>query len=245
MKKALYLIPCLLMLALQYAYSSPKDDAAQKYNGAESLKKGLELKADLSAFIPYDMYHMGSVSLERARIALNDGKYNDAAYNATEASIRFEIVGLVAQARAARFERMKLLSDSCSTGIMTNPVMDAQFFKKGDVFRANVYDRQVFVTKKDHVYYTISTDGKERLDKIVKVLDSYPNYKMKIIGHTSDPDYNDYSKQKADVVAKYFYGKNISSDRIEIMGMGNKEVLDTHLGYRRVDRVEFILSAPK
>jgi outer membrane protein OmpA-like peptidoglycan-associated protein len=191
------------------------------------------------------MFNLGSVSLERARVALNDGKYNDAAYNASDASIRFEIASLVAQARAARYERMKLLGDSCTAGIMTNPVMDAQFFKKGEVFRANIYDRQVFVIKKDHVYYTISSDGKEKLDKIVKVLNSYPNYKMKIVGHTSEPDYNDYSKQKADVVAKYFYGKNISSDRIEIMGMGNKEVLDTHLGFRRVDRVEFILSAPK
>jgi outer membrane protein OmpA-like peptidoglycan-associated protein len=103
----------------------------------------------------------------------------------------------------------------------------------------------VFVTKKDHVYYKISSEGKERLDKIIKVLSAYPNYKMKIVGHTSEQDHNDYSKQKADIIAKYFYEKNVTADRIEVIGLGNKEVLDTYLGYRRVDRVEFILSALK
>ena len=68
---------------------------------------------------------------------------------------------------------------------------------------------------------------------------------MKIVGHTAESDYNEYSKQKADIIAKYFYGKNIPSDRIEIMGLGNKEVIDTHLGFRRVDRIEFILAAPR
>ena len=178
-------------------------------------------------------------------VSKDDGKYNDALYNAKEATIRFEIASLTAQSRSARHQRMNLISEKCSTGIMTNPVMDAQFFKKGDVFRANAYDRQIFTVRKNHVYYTLSSGGKEKLDKIVRVLAAYPDYRMKIVGHTAGSDYNEYSRQKADIVAKYFYGKNISSDRIEIMGLGNKEVLDTHLGFRRIDRVEFILTAPR
>lgn len=245
MNKSVFVIPCFMFFFLQAAFTAPKDDASKKYNDAESMKRSLEARAELSAFIPFDMFNLGSVRLERARVYLNDGKYNDAAYNATEASIRFEIASLTAQARAARSEKMKLLSDSCTAGIMTNPVMDAQFFKKGDVFRANIYDRQVFVTKKDHVYYKISPEGKERLDKIIKVLGVYPNNKMKIVGHTAEPDHNDYSKQKADIIAKYLYEKNVTADRIEVIGLGNKEVFDTYLGYRRIDRVEFILSAPK
>ena len=245
MKKSLLILSSILALFLGNAYAGPKDDAGQKYNSAESAKKGLELKADLAAYIPYDMFNLGAASLERARLYLNDGKYTDAAYSASEASIRFEIASLTAQARAARYERLKLLSDACASGIMNNPVMDANFFKKGDVFRANIYDRQIFVMKNDHIFYKISADGKEKLDRIIKVLNAYPNYKMKIVGHTSGADTNDYSRQKADIVAKYLYEKNIPSDRIEIMGMGNREVIDTHLGYRRVDRVEFILYLPK
>ncbi len=245
MKKApLYLLALFLVFTLA-AHAAPKDDASQKVAEAESLKRSLGSNNELSAFIPFEMYSQASESTERARSLLGDGKYQDAIYYAREATIRFEIASLTAQARSARHQRMKLISNASSSVITTNPMMDAHFFKKGDVFRANVYDRQVFVVKKDHVYYTLSSDGKERLDRIIKVLATYPNYKLKIVGHTAGSDYNDYSKQKADIVAKYFFRKNISADRIEIIGLGNKEVMETHLGFRRVDRVEFILSAPR
>ncbi|HOD16189.1 MAG TPA: OmpA family protein [Spirochaetota bacterium] len=245
MKKAPFYILILMMIFTLAANASPKDDATNKVAEAESMRKSLESNTDLSAFIPFDMFNMAASSSVKARNLLDNGKYADALFYAREAVLRFEIASLTAQARAARANRMILLSEKCSTSIMSNPVMDAQFLKKGDVFRANIYDRQIFTVKKGHVYYTLSTEGKSRLDKIIKVLAEYPNYRMKIVGHTAESDYNEYSKQKADIIAKYFYGKNIPSDRIEIMGLGNKEVIDTHLGFRRVDRIEFILAAPR
>jgi hypothetical protein len=245
MKTSSLIILCVLVLCAQAAYPANKDDASQKVAAAASLKNSLDTNSELSAFIPFDMYNAGSLSFERARSFFDDGKYNDALYHATEAAIRFEIAGITAQARSARSQRLALIGESCTAGIMTNPVMDAQFFKKGDVFRSTLYDRQLFLIKKNHIYYKLSPEGKERLDRIIKVLNAYPNYGMKIVGHTAEADPDEYSKQKADVIAKYFFEKNISSDRIEIMGLANREVMDTHLGYRRVDRVEFILSTQK
>lgn len=245
MKKiSLFLLGFALTCAMT-AYASPKDDASQKVGEAETMKKSIDSNTELAPFVPFDFYNQASANTEKARQLLDDGKYHDAVYQAKDALLRFEIASLTAQARNARYQKMSLLSEKCSSRIMTNPVMDAQFLKKGDVFRANLYDRQVFVVKNGHIYYKLSSDGKDRLDKIIKVLKEYPDYRMKIVGHTSESDYNDYSKQKADIIAKYLYGKDISSDRIEIMGLGNKEVLDTHLGFRRVDRVEFILSVPR
>ncbi len=114
--------------------------------------------------------------------------------------------------------------------------------------------------KKEELHITLSAiefefnsaklkPGTEKiLDKLVQILKSYPNYKVKIIGHTdnvgTDVQNMKLSLERAKTVKNYLVSKGISAKRLSIEGRGSKEPVasnDTEEGRAKNRRVEFIL----
>jgi outer membrane protein OmpA-like peptidoglycan-associated protein len=96
----------------------------------------------------------------------------------------------------------------------------------------------------------LSADAKTSLDKLVKVLDSYPDTDIEVQGHTDSKGsvaYNqNLSENRAVVVSGYLKSKNIVDSRVTIKGFGEtvpKYDNETADGRTQNRRVEFLISA--
>ena len=96
----------------------------------------------------------------------------------------------------------------------------------------------------------LSADAKTSLDKLVKVLDSYPDTDIEVQGHTDSKGsvaYNqNLSENRAVVVSGYLKSKNIADSRVTIKGFGEtvpKYDNETADGRTQNRRVEFLISA--
>ena len=96
----------------------------------------------------------------------------------------------------------------------------------------------------------LSADAKTSLDKLVKVLDSYPDTNIEIQGHTDSKGSVTYnqtlSENRAVVVSGYLKNKNIADNRVTIKGFGEtvpKYDNETADGRTQNRRVEFLISA--
>lgn len=88
------------------------------------------------------------------------------------------------------------------------------------------------------------------LDKLVTVLNKYPDTDLEIDGHTDSKGSVEYnqtlSEKRAHAVADYLIGHNISAGRIKTVGMGEKYPKysnDTEEGRAGNRRVEFQITA--
>lgn len=97
---------------------------------------------------------------------------------------------------------------------------------------------------------TLSSEAKINLNKLIKILDEYPDTNIEIQGHTDSKGSKAYnqtlSEQRADAVADYLNSGNISSTRLKSVGYG--ETLpsyqnDTESGRTQNRRVEFMITA--
>lgn len=104
--------------------------------------------------------------------------------------------------------------------------------------------------------YSLSAEGKRIVAEHIKLLNKNPNMKLKIIGHTDalGPEiYNQkLSERRALAVLKYISEKGISKDRLEAIGMGEKQFIavnkksdgaDNPEGRKYNRRVEFEFSS--
>jgi outer membrane protein OmpA-like peptidoglycan-associated protein len=96
----------------------------------------------------------------------------------------------------------------------------------------------------------LSVDAKSNLDKLVKVLNSYPDTDIEIQGHTdskgSDAYNQSLSERRAYAVSYYLNEKGIASKRLLIKGFGEslpKYTNDTEEGRAQNRRVEFVITA--
>ena len=96
----------------------------------------------------------------------------------------------------------------------------------------------------------LSADAKTNLDKLVKVLDTYPDTDIEVQGHTDSKGslaYNqNLSENRAAVVSGYLKEKKIEYSRITIKGFGEtvpKYDNETADGRSQNRRVEFLISA--
>jgi outer membrane protein OmpA-like peptidoglycan-associated protein len=96
----------------------------------------------------------------------------------------------------------------------------------------------------------LSDDAKISLDKLVKVLNSYPDTNIEIQGHTDSKgsvSYNqNLSEKRATAVRGYLTAKNITASRLTIKGFGEtvpKYDNSTADGRTQNRRVEFLISA--
>jgi outer membrane protein OmpA-like peptidoglycan-associated protein len=104
----------------------------------------------------------------------------------------------------------------------------------------------LFATNK----YDLSTTAKGNLDKLVDILNKYPDTNIEVDGHTdntgTDAVNNPLSLNRATSVANYLKGKGISSSRITTKGFGStmpKYSNDSESGRSQNRRVEFLITA--
>jgi len=96
----------------------------------------------------------------------------------------------------------------------------------------------------------LSDDAKVSLDKLVKVLNSYPDTNIEVQGHTDSKGSDSYnqtlSEQRASAVSSYLKAKDITASRITIKGFGEtipKYDNATADGRTQNRRVEFLIAA--
>lgn len=96
----------------------------------------------------------------------------------------------------------------------------------------------------------LSADAKTNLDKLVKVLNVYPDTDIEVQGHTDSKGSQSYnqtlSENRAAAVSGYLYNNGISNDRIRTKGFGEnvpKYDNDTENGRSQNRRVEFLITA--
>lgn len=90
----------------------------------------------------------------------------------------------------------------------------------------------------------LSDDAKFVLHDLAKVMEKYPEMKLRIVGHTSaegDPDFNlKLSEARAQAAVDFLVGRGISADRLTAEGKGSSQPVDAdHPEANR--RTEFIV----
>ena len=97
---------------------------------------------------------------------------------------------------------------------------------------------------------TLSADARTSLDKLVKVLDTYPDTDIEIQGHTDSKGSEAYnqalSERRAAAVSGYLEGQTINTSRLTIKGFGEdlpKYENNTADGRTENRRVEFLITA--
>lgn len=96
----------------------------------------------------------------------------------------------------------------------------------------------------------LSADARTNLDKLVNVLDVYPDTNIEVQGHTDSKGSEAYnrslSEERAGQVSAYLTSKDIDYDRLSIKGFGEtfpKYDNNTDDGRSQNRRVEFLITA--
>ena len=96
----------------------------------------------------------------------------------------------------------------------------------------------------------LSADAKVNLDKLVKILNVYPDTDIEVQGHTDSKGSESYnqnlSQNRAGAVSGYLYSNGISNNRIRTKGFGEnmpKYDNNTDEGRSKNRRVEFLITA--
>jgi outer membrane protein OmpA-like peptidoglycan-associated protein len=96
----------------------------------------------------------------------------------------------------------------------------------------------------------LSAAARANLDKLVQVLNKYPNTNIEVQGHTDSRGTDEYnmglSERRANTVADYLKSKGIANNRITTKGFGESApgyTNDTPEGMAQNRRVEFLITA--
>lgn len=96
----------------------------------------------------------------------------------------------------------------------------------------------------------LSAEAKTNLDKLVKVLNTYPDTDIQVQGHTDNSGSESYNKKlsvrRASAVSDYLRTNGIATNRVSIIGYGEtvpKYDNATADGQTKNRRVEFLISA--
>ena len=153
-----------------------------------------------------------------------------------------------ADATAARDEA-ELATQEMETAKLESEELKRQV----EELNARETDRGLVVTLGDLLFETGGSDLKggatSNLDKLVLVLDEYPDRTVLIEGHTDNvgsDDFNfDLSNRRADSVQSYLAGHGVDPGRLSSTGLGEGSPIagnDTDTGRQQNRRVEIIIS---
>ncbi len=245
------------------SYAADITEIEQAIEKSVLLSNDIDSNAELAPFIPFDVFSDGVIQLIYARNMLEQNKLDTALFYARSSYVRFQTAITLAKARKMKFETLELERDyyksrkperlvgpdkkktppygedrRSDSPIDINPLIDAKLHRKDSAYRVQFSDKNLFQNKR----FVLHNHGKNSLDKVIRVLKLYPKSQVKVVGHTDSYDYKGYSSKKAGVVADYLKKNNIASERITEYGMSNREVTDTYYGFRRVDRVELVIT---
>ncbi|MGB8358130.1 MAG: OmpA family protein, partial [Bacteroidales bacterium] len=127
-----------------------------------------------------------------------------------------------------------------------NTVPDAKVERVGEGIAVEFNSNVLFGFDKSN----LSDDAKTSLDKLVKVLNSFPETNIEVQGHTDSKgsvSYNqDLSERRASAVSAYLDSKGIAANRLSIKGFGEtapKYDNSTAEGRTGKRRVEFMITA--
>lgn len=98
--------------------------------------------------------------------------------------------------------------------------------------------------------YDLTAPARENLDKLVQILNKYPDTNIEIHGHTDDKGSVKYnqtlSEKRSKAVADYLKKENIDPKRLTTKGFGEEKPVapnDTDEGRAKNRRVEFAITA--
>ena len=213
----------------------------------------IENNFTMRKFIPFDVYNDIVLHLISASIHLKDRNYDKAYYYAQMCSIKLktmktlievaqykdktEKLHLQSQLGTAKTKSTVKEKDCTVADVPLNPIMKANLDRKGTAFRVDLLDKNLFTPRS----FKLSHNGKRKLNTIADAILSFPDSKVKIVGHTRWEDYRKHSKWKAKVVYNFLTSKGIDADKTTFLGVGNRVVMNTPWGLRRVSRVEIII----
>jgi len=127
-----------------------------------------------------------------------------------------------------------------------NTVPDAKVERVGEGIVVEFSSKVLFAYDKSN----LSNAAKTSLDKLVKVLNSYPDTDIELQGHTDSKGTEEYnqslSERRANAVSVYLVSEGIAKSRLTIKGFGEtapKYSNDTADGRTQNRRVEFLITA--
>ena len=127
-----------------------------------------------------------------------------------------------------------------------NTVPDAKVERVGEGIVVEFSSNVLFAFDKS----ALSSDAKTNLNKLVTVLNSYPDTDIELQGHTDSKGSLSYnqklSERRATAVSAYLGGNGIKTSRITIKGFGEtvpKYDNNTETGRSKNRRVEFLITA--
>ena len=127
-----------------------------------------------------------------------------------------------------------------------NTVPDAKVERVGEGIVVEFSSKVLFAYDKSN----LSDEAKTSLNKLVKVLNSYPDTDIELQGHTDSKGSEEYnqalSERRANSVSGYLVGQGINGSRLTIKGFGEtipKYTNDTADGRTQNRRVEFLITA--
>ncbi|NTS42008.1 OmpA family protein [Flavisolibacter sp. BT320] len=113
----------------------------------------------------------------------------------------------------------------------------------------------IVVKFKDQVLFgfdseSLGSSAQANLDKLVTILNRYPDTDITVIGHTDSKGTDAYnqglSERRAQAVLTYLRNHNITTSRLKAKGMGESDPIatnDTDEGRANNRRVEFVITA--
>lgn len=129
---------------------------------------------------------------------------------------------------------------------LAKAVPDASVERVGEGITVEFSSAVLFAINKSD----LSTDAKGNLDKLVTVLNTYPDTNIEVQGHTDDTGAEAYnqtlSEKRATAVSTYLTSKAITASRITTKGYGElapKYDNTTEEGRTNNRRVEFLITA--
>ncbi len=244
MVKRTFIIAFLLLASFRTGWGMEKGDVETLIQKAESVLTEIDKNTGMKKFYQADSYSDALLHIIYARNQLEDGLYNSAYFYANLSIIKLEIASVAAEAVKYEYDLIVKQRDSCMniskariSGDVFDAMLESGFEKKGDVYRTQFLDEYIFSKKRT----SLDNFGKERIDRIIYIMSRFPKCSATIVSHSAEYDARDYTGRKASVVADYFTSKGISAVRLKGIGLGNREAMETNLGYRKADRIEIIL----
>lgn len=113
----------------------------------------------------------------------------------------------------------------------------------------------IVIKFKEQVLFAFNSDNlgssaQSNLDKLVTILNKYPDTNITVLGHTDSKGTDAYnlglSERRATSVVSYLRSHNIASSRLKAQGMGESDPIasnDTEEGRASNRRVEFVITA--
>jgi hypothetical protein len=229
----LALVPCGLM-------AFTEDNAKNQIRRAQILLIQIDNNLNIRPYIPYDIYGDGLVELLEARKLFSENKFPRAFYKAAMATIKFETLEIMAEAREVRHRVLVIERDRCkkAPSYESDDDRPSLFTKKGDTRRAILLDSRILAV----TGHALSTEGIKILDEVADTITrSGSGIRIVIAGHRGPKDPAQFALYKARLVARFLQDKGVAAERMDLYGVDD-EVMETPWGFKKVGRVEIILT---